>query len=431
MKKYLLFMLFLFIFVGCGVTTNFEELEKHMQSNDCTSAVEFMKKSEKEYGDNAKLLHLLDTSLIQMQCGDYGSANRNFHEAEDLAQDLWTDSISKNVAAMATSDLVLPYAGEDFERALINLFSAISYLKLQKFDEAMVEIRRLDILLQSYNDEYEKKNVYKEDAFARYISAILNESDRELDDAYIDYYKSYKIYKNYSTNYGTPLPSILVEDLLRTAQATDRLDDAMKLVPNSLNVKYKKYKDARKMGKIVFIHLNGKSAVKVEEKITFDRTAGPIPLAFPKYVAKKPQCRTSNLIVNSSGTTIIERALLGEDINEIAVKNLADKRARIVVKTLARAVVKQVAINATAEGLGGDNAGFLKLALNVVNTAAVEKADTRSWRTLPGEIYIARAFVPPGQCQVSVEQCGGPVKSLETINIKAGETKFVVYYSIY
>ncbi len=430
MKKFILISL-IFIFAGCGVTTDFEQLEKFMQGKDCASATEFMKKSEKEYGDNAKLLYLLDSSLIQMQCGDYTKANLNFHEADDLAQELWTNSISKNVAAMATNDLVIPYAGEDFERALINLFSAMSYLKLQKFDEAMVEIRRLDILLQSYNDEYEKKNVYSEDAFARYISAILNESDRELDDAYIDYYKSYKIYKTYTANYGTPMPSILVEDLLRTAQATDRLDDAMKLVPDALKVKYKKYKDTRKMGKIVFIHLNGKSAVKEEDRVTFETEAGPIPLSFPKYVIRRPKCRTSTLVVNSGDTTIRERAVLGEDINEIAFKNLKDKRVRIAAKTLARAVVKQLAINATADGLGGDNAGFLKLALNVVNTVAVEKADTRSWRTLPGEVYIARSFVPPGQCEISVEQCGAPVKSLETLNIKAGQTKFVIYYSIY
>ncbi|WDP84092.1 MAG: hypothetical protein HUN05_02055 [Desulfobacter sp.] len=39
--------------------------------------------------------------------------------------------------------------------------------------------------------------------------------------------------------------------------------------------------------------------------------------------------------------------------------------------------------------------------LNILNTL-VEHADTRSWRTLPGQIYMRRFFLPPGQWQAAM-----------------------------
>ena len=75
---------------------------------------------------------------------------------------------------------------------------------------------------------------------------------------------------------------------------------------------------------------------------------------------------------------------LVEDINRIALKNLEDRRGRITLKMAARAATKQIAIhkvkNKTAREL-----------LNIANIF-VERADTRSWRTLPGEIYLGSLF---------------------------------------
>ena len=41
---------------------------------------------------------------------------------------------------------------------------------LGKTEDALVEIRRLDTLLTGLNNKYDAKSVYKEDAFARYLS---------------------------------------------------------------------------------------------------------------------------------------------------------------------------------------------------------------------------------------------------------------------
>ncbi|KKK67135.1 hypothetical protein LCGC14_2957080, partial [marine sediment metagenome] len=118
--------------------------------------------------------------------------------------------------------------------------------------------------LTEYNSKYEDKNVYAEDAFARYLSGMLYEVDapgdlQNLDSAYIDYYKAYQAYNTYAEHYGTPLPRVFVEDLLRIAEATDRLGEVSSLASGR---QWVKHSDAKRMGRIVLVYFAGKAPVK-------------------------------------------------------------------------------------------------------------------------------------------------------------------------
>ena len=60
---------------------------------------------------------------------------------------------------------------------------------------------------------------------------------------------------------------------------------------------------------------------------------------------------------------------------------------------------------------------------------ASEEADKRSWQTLPDEIHIARAWVPPGRYHVSIRPAGQgvtTVKDGETVWLAAGQTMFMI-----
>ncbi|MCP3924627.1 MAG: hypothetical protein GY714_18790 [Desulfobacterales bacterium] len=431
MKQNILIVLILFLLCGCGVSTDFKQINEFMSQGDCNSTIELLKESKDDYGSKAELLFLLDSAMINMQCGNHSEANKLFQDAEALAQELWSESISQNAAAMVTNDNALSYSGEDFERAMINLFNSIAYLKSKDLDGALIECRKLDVLLSTYNEKYKtNKNVYKEDAFGRYISAILNEADREVDDAYIDYYKAFKIYGNYTKHYGTQIPKILIEDLLRVAKAADRLSEAKRLIRNYRSFKVVDYRKARKLGKIVFIHLNGHSPIKIDKKFTVASPKGPVSVAFPEYSVDYADCRNSNMVVSSGNQTITKKTYLVEDINKIAVKALADRKARIMVKAIARAAIKQVVNKGVSDKIGGVGGLLFRVGFNVFNSTVLEKADVRTWRTLPGEIYMTRAYVKPGPIEVSVSKCGFN-KKLENFSIKAGETRFVIYNSIY
>jgi hypothetical protein len=434
MKKNLFALLILFITCSCAPKFNYAHLQSSMASGNCTGSADLLKNSKETYGDKATLLYLLDSGMINFQCNNLKYASKSFSDADELAQNLWTKSISKEAASYATNDFVIPYRGEDFERALINLFSAFCYIKLNQYDEAMADCRRLDTVLIEYNKKYDKKNVYKEDALGRYISGLLSEAEKEYSEAYIYYDQSLRAFKNYNAAYGTAIPKCLYEDILRVSEPADRLDDAQRLIPSFDSTNYVKFVESEKMGKIVMIHFNGKAPEKVENKFTVPTPSGPISIAFPKYVTTPPQCHTSKMVVKSSDKTFEENAVLFENINAIALKDLDDRKARTIVKTIARLVVKQAVVHAGSEEVEkkyGAMAGLATKIAGNIAASALERADTRAWRTLPGEINVARMFVPEGDYQVSAESCHHGTKSLDTFHIKAGETKFVFYDTIY
>ncbi len=432
MKKAIIAIFLTCFLCSCAPQFKYEILQSTMKAGNCPGAAELVKNNKKEYGKKAQLLFMLDSGMINLQCGNYDLACKHFSDAEELSAQLWTKSISKGAASMVTNDLIIPYGGEDFERAMINLFSAIAYIKKGEYDEAMTDCRRLDTLLSDYNSKYKNKSVYKEDALGRYISGVLSEADREYSEAYIFYYEAFNAYKSYNSSYGTATPAILFEDLLRVAGPADKLSEARALIGKK--IKYIKHRKAKKLGKIVMIHLNGKGPKKIENKYSVITHTGPISIAFPKYVASPPVCHYSKLVVKSDTKTYASKAVLFEDINKIALKSLADRKVRTTAKAIARAIAKQAVVNASSKQVEkkyGAGWGLAAKIVGKVAASATEKADTRAWRTLPGEINVTRTFVPPGNYQVLVENCHGSQQSVDSLSVKAGETKFVVHYSIY
>lgn len=413
---------------GCAPTFDYANLDRLLKAGDCTGSTEMLKTRQQDYGSKAQLLYSLDCAMINYQCGDLAKASADFNEADEMAQLLWTKSLSAGAASFLTNDLIMEYPGEDFERALINLFTAFTYIRQGEYENALIECRQLNTLLTEFNAQYESKNVYKEDALGRYISGILSEMDGDYSDAYIFYYEAFKAYRDYNAAYGTPTPPSLYNDLLRVAVPADRSSEAKQLT-KGFTGKVLSHREARKLGRIVYVHLNGKAPIKIEDKITQMVPTGPISIAFPKYQTFPVACSESRLVLtDKNGQTTTEEAVLAEDITRIAVKNLDDRKTRIWAKTIARAVAKQVAVYAAANQIKkeqGELAGLFAQVAGQVAASATEKADTRCWRTLPGEIYLASQFVKPGEYKASASTCAGSATYLETVSVTAGQTVFV------
>ncbi len=421
----------LILLYGCAGGVKYDVLGDYIRHDKCSEASRYVEEKQKEYGPNRQLLYYLDSGMINMECGFYEKSNKSFHAAEDLAEKLWTKSISKEAASFLLNDYTIPYAGEDYERALINLFSAINYAMLKEYDEALVECRKLDANLSVFNEKYDEKNVYKEDAFGRYLSGTIYESTGNIDDAFIDYYKAFETYRDYESSYGTETPSILIEDLIRVSRLTGRSDEVDQLIRGFGINKNNKDELSRNMGRIVFIHLNGRSPVKTDNKISVPTKRGPITIAFPRFVVTSPACTESKVVVISESGTISTDAELVEDINKIALKNLDDRKGRLILKEIARVVAKQGAIDLAADQIEDESAREMtRFLLNIVNTA-VETADTRSWRTLPGEIYMTRMFLPEGWYKIQARACGSQQDIVTSTEIKAGQTKFLLHDTMY
>jgi len=413
-----IFLLFGLVFMlpvlsGCSSHVAYDTLEQHLAQGDCNAASELMAASESDYGENAALLFLLDSAMVDMQCRRFGPAQEKFRAAEDLAEALWTLSLSREAATYLTNEYVQSYAGEDFERAMIHLMSALAFLEQGLPEEALVECRRLDTLLAMFSDKYQGENGYREDAFARYLSGILRQGDRDPGGAFIDYKKALDAYTLGEDNYGI-VPEDLKASLFRAAQKAGRPADALAALPGYRAPSGPE--DTAAVGQVVWIRLRGRVPPKTEKRITLPSPHGPLIVAFPGYGPRSsPEPEFPLTLRSETGEIVTKPAVLVSNISAVAVAALEDKRGRITAKALARAAAKQVLIQQVTKNKDKEKERVAENILNIINLF-IERADLRSWRSLPGQIYMARFYLPAGNWYAEGKK----------LLVKAGEIRYIV-----
>ncbi|MFQ5598622.1 MAG: COG3014 family protein [Nitrospiria bacterium] len=411
MRSISLGLLFFFLISACAPSLrHHRRVEKKLLSHQYDQADRLVEKNKEGYGNRNRVLYYLDRGMVLHLAGRYKASNAFFEKADAEMERLYTQSLSTHVGALLTNDNLLPYEGEDFEKVLIHVFSALNYAALGEWEEALVEARQVDAKLNRLNDRYDKKNVYKADAFARYLAGILYEGNSEVNDAFISYRKAYEAFKDYERDYRTPIPERIGGDLLRLASDLHfeaEFETYRKIFPDAINNAEKRQR--RTSGEIVVIAYAGRSPLKedffIHAPVFDDNRRYLLRIAMPKF-APRPSRVSGVDIILRQGAAVIRRELdLLEDITAIAKKNLEDRVARITAKAIARASSKYFAVRAARRKAGekGDvQADRLIGLLGNLFTLATERSDKRSWRTLPGKIYLGRVALTEGEWEAEV-----------------------------
>ena len=95
-----------------------------------------------------------------------------------------------------------------------------------------------------------------------------------------------------------------------------------------------------------------------------------------------------------------------ENVAAVAEHTLNARMPAITARTLARAVAKVHLQNTVTKPSGKDNDAMVRLIGGVamqIASIATERADTRSWLTLPSNIQLARLPLSPGHYSVKIE----------------------------
>jgi len=385
------------------------------------------------YGKNNRLLESLDRGLIFHYAGDYQASIDAFERARQIYDELYTRSLSGIAASWLWNDATLPYPGEDFERALMNVFQSLNFLALGNDQEALVEARNAVAVLQLINDRYDpgQKNVYADDAFVRMFMGIIYEmfGDRqEMNDAFLSYKKAVEVYRKiYRVNYDLPVPEILKGRLLSAAQW---------MGPQEFHTYQKDFSEAdvsdwRDNGPraiVVFVIYRGQIINKVSSSILLPGMDGFLTrISFPRYRKSWRKSFTDPITVRGAGGFFQKVAVeTVEDLDAIARSNLDNRRARILAKAIARPVVKQLVLE-TAEDQVRDKAG--QTAGDLMNYAGnlyllySEQADLRGWETLPSEILLGWAQLPAGDYSLCVRD-----QDVLNFSVGANEKKFIVHW---
>ena len=162
-----------------------------------------------------------------------------------------------------------------------------------------------------------------------------------------------------------------------------------------------------------------------------------VRVALPQLVPQKTQVTFESMTLRDSiGHSVIVRSELAHNVTALADKSLSERLPMITTKALARAATKYAmaegAVIGAQHAAGKDAAPWVDCwsGLWLMEWAvASEEADKRSWQTLPDEIHVARAWVPPGQYQVSIRPSGqgaATAKDGQTIALTEGQTMFII-----
>jgi hypothetical protein len=457
---------------ACATTGQVQQqIAGRMDAGDYAGAIELVE-SERDGAFDGKneLLYYMELGMLLHVDGRYADSNEAFERAKRIGDALYTRSLTNEGVSLLTNDYALDYAGENFERTLIHLFAALNYLQLDERDSALVEIRQVGEYLRKLQIDSTNENVYQEDAFARYLSALLYESGGELDSAFVDYKKAVAAYEEYETEFAVRPPESLLPNAERVAS---RLGGWAERELAELGGDVSPRVLPPGAGEVVLLHYNGLVPIKGQDKYSIPfseawlfygalQAAVPpqdrasvrravalssqirgidlVSVAFPKFVDRPYTIARMQPIADDA--LEITRPELVEDIGAIAKKDLADRIVRIRTKTIARAAIKYALQKgleqAARQAKDDDVSSLLAVATQITGNIAryaTEQADQRSWSTLPDEIWMASVVLPEGRHDLSVDflnaqQVVVESRRIPAVEVAGGQRRFVIVRTV-
>jgi hypothetical protein len=363
--------------------------------------------------------------MLLRMAGDYEQSTRALEEAKNLIDKLRAVSVSEQALSLAVNDSAQSFIGADFEQVMVHAYLALNYLEQRKPDAARVEALQADVLLRQTPGAL--INPYAEDAFTRYLTGIVYEDEREWSDAMIAYRKAYEAYREQLDRFGVAPPETLKHDLIRLADRMGLAEEAQRYretfgIRDTISAAA-----LLEQGEIILTVHAGLAPAKLEHSVTVvnPNTGRLLRVALPRYHSRGHPLSYARVIVESQSATTSRVA----NIDAIAIKSLEARMPAITARAIARMILKDSMAKAASSGDRGS--GGQALAGLAVNIAAVmaERADTRSWFTLPGEIHLARIAMPPGNYRGRIElygSSGGMLQSSEfEIELGKGEKRYL------
>ncbi len=391
---------------GCASYSNsFTPIALEIAQQNPAGALKLLDKEKTP--ERNRLLLLMNRGLLLRMQGRFVASNQVFSAAKQLAEKLDALSLREQTAALAINDAMRSYAGTPYERVMLNLYSALNYLDLGQLDDARVEALQIDLLLAQLGDD-EVGPLFDNDPLARYLAGLIYESTGEISDAMISYRRAYQAYLEHQNRYALAVPRQLQRDLLRVSDAVGLTEENQQYRADFALDHWQSAARKKEQGELIFIFNNGLAPIKVEQSLTV-----PVPprgqlvrVALPAYVKRPGGFSAARLEIADQ---VFETEIF-ENIEDLAIAELERNQPAMLARAIARNILKY---RVTKEaGKKDDFAGFL------VNLTGIftERADTRSWMSLPANIQLARVTLPPGTYDLKVDlldTSGQPVKTLD------------------
>ena len=359
----------------------------------------------KEDGD--QLVYLLDTGVAYQVAGKIKDSNNTFLKADRLSELVDYQSISRVTGSLVLNEEMVQYKGDTFEKIFINAYLAMNYLELGNLEDALVEARRINEKYTKYRQEEKQK--FELNPFSKYLSALIWDASRSYDDAYIAYAEAYKL---------DPTIQGIDQDLIRSAKLARRMDTYQDWKKKFPQVKEDPNWYNKSMGELVVIYQQGWGPRKVNSNNQY---------RFPALRPTPSETKSARLSIEGRPGELSHSIY---DVEHAAIQTLQEDYGVLVAKRIAGLASKAVVADQVRQKnqLLGD---LTYIALNIA-----DRADLRQWSTLPQTIQLIRVPLAAGTYQFNLEGLNamgsltGEKLDKQTVEIKAGQKKFVVWRSL-
>lgn len=376
---------------------------------------------DNKYGRKDRFLYFLDAGLAHHYASNFDTSSQRLARAEETADDLYTKSISRAAASLLLNDNVLEYAGEDYEVLYTNLISALNYLALDQFDEAFVEIRRVDeklgLLERKYAEaaamytenskddtagvqiDYEAEKIrFYSDAFAHYLGMHMYAADGKGDDARIEQDRLRRAFETQPHIYSHPMPDVFYDNGDQAVLSVVALA-GLGPTKEAFNLRIRTDKDLG-LVQVLFTGSDGEESEYMHLPINV-KADYYFKFSVPKVIARPSE--VYRILVSVDGESIGDLDLL-EDVAKVAGETFNARKSLIYLRSIGRAVGKGLATHKLKKKADtGGLAGWLKKAAIDVGSDLTENADLRCAQLLPGKIYVRDFKIEPGLHTVTVE----------------------------
>ncbi len=468
------------VLAGCAAGPNrYLLIEQSLRAGNAAQADAVVRNAEDDYGSKSRVLYGMDRGMTLQLTGQYDASNEVLAGAEDEVERLFTRKIRNEALAFLLNDNELPFEGDSYEQVMINVVKAINYGSQQKWQEALVEARRIDHRLNVIADRASGKETYRDDGFARYLTGILYEVGGDPNNALVAYRRAYEVYRAGTSGGRLGLPSPLRADLLRLSEGvglTSEFEEYRRAFPETT---WQPFKAQSQLAQVVLISYNGRAPARIDQfldvplgldaarlvllsrgygrggqqanraadSILYGLNGKVVRIALPRLIPQRSFVSSSQVSLVGPQGAFAGRTEPMHDITGLAEKSLSERITGITVRASARAAVKYGLAEAAEQGVRSATrrrdrgrerdrddlewVAFVAGALLKAAAVATEESDKRAWQTLPDHIQIARLWVPAGEYDLRTQPIGGsqgplgaaPVRHL---TLREGETRFVI-----
>ncbi len=341
-------------------------------------------------------LKLLERGKVALAARKYEQCIADLQEAEKRFLTIeGTVSIAEGLGSLVTDDTVQEYEPEMHEKLMIPPYLVLAYLGKGDFDGARVERNKTISRIHQYIEENPER-AYLENPFARFLSAVVYEMEGKHDDAKIEYRK------------------LKLEDEI--TRLTNKKEKATDL--------------------IVFVDA-GMAPQKYEVKYgpaTIIAGGGSVTLGFAYAGYNALESAITDCAVKVNGEAIGKTTGmydLEKTVFDQYERNKSAMMAKLIARMTGKAAAQVAAQMAAEQALKNIPFGglFAKVAIGAVSAhwIASEKADLRSWVTLPRQIqYLRISDLKPGEYTITIEYNGGAQS--QKVVVEEGKIR-IAYFS--